>query len=127
MYFVGPSSINFINMYPDSQSIGAAPIPGANDRTTCENGCRADSTCLSYQINANPGQTYCSYQRNQGQLVPNLMAKQPSVVEYIKTSSPRPTCKYHCISIVAFVTTCVIIAFELHLTIFSNNHSRFSY
>ena len=94
IYFTGPVCLAFVNLYPGSQSIGATPMPLLTNMNNCEVGCRADPTCLSYQINTNPGQVYCWYQTNQGQLDPNQMANQPNVVEYIKTNNCA--CKYPC-------------------------------
>ena len=91
MYFIGPNSFNFININPGLQSIRATPMPEVprDNRQACEDGCRADPTCLSYQINTNPGDVYCWYQRDQNELDPNRMASQPNVNEYIKiTGSP---------------------------------------
>src|SRR6218665_2875053 len=91
--FTGPGCVAFVNSYPGLQSILATQMPQVvtGDTTACENGCRADPTCLSYQINTNPGQVYCWYQRILAELDPNRMADQLGVVEYIKTSC---SCKF---------------------------------
>jgi len=91
--FTGPGCVAFVNLNPGLQSILATPMPEVprNNRQACEDGCRADPTCLSYQINTIPDQVYCWYQRIQAQLDPNSMADQLNVDEYIKTSC---SCKY---------------------------------
>jgi len=94
IYFTAPGCAAFVNLYPGSQSIGADRMPQVprDNRQACEDGCRADPTCLSYQLNTNQGDVYCWYQRDQGQLDPNQMANQQNVIEYIRTNNC--SCKY---------------------------------
>lgn len=110
IYFAAPGCVAFANLYPGFQSVFANRITGvaSGDRQACEAGCRADSTCLSYQINMNPDQNYCWYQTDPGQLNQNLMATQTNVVEYIKVNNCA--CKYPMFSV---INNCYDNIFEL--------------
>lgn len=78
--------IEFAILDPGRQSYGADPLDTVKDNSTCEARCRAEPTCISYQINTNPGITLCWVQMQSDPFNPSNMFNQPNVVEFVKTN-----------------------------------------
>lgn len=100
----------FVNLYPGTSSSGAVAMPSLQDIPSCEAACRADATCVSYQIDTNQNDPLCWIQRSTNAFDPSNLYNQPNIVEYVKTSCSSGKLSIHSsVHFVIYVLKCILI------------------